>query len=67
MSYLLKDTTKELENIAYDRFGNHLEQYKEMKKQYLRGASLRELAKIYGCDKSTVKRRLIKMGVTIRK
>lgn len=62
----LKDAQRELKNISFDRFGNHLEQYKEMKKQYLRGASLRELAKIYGCDKSTVKRRLIKMGVTIR-
>lgn len=38
----------------------------QMKNQYLEGASLRELAKIYGCDKSTVKRRLIKMGVIIR-
>lgn len=66
MSCLLRNTTIELKNISYDRFGNHLEQYKEMKRRYIKGASLRELAKIYGCDKSTVKRRLIKMGVTIR-
>lgn len=37
-----------------------------MKRDYEHGTSLRELAKVYGCDKSTIKRRLIKMGVTIR-
>ena len=37
-----------------------------MKREYESGASLRQLAKTFHCDKSTVKRRLIKMGVTIR-
>lgn len=37
-----------------------------IKKQYEQGHSLRAIAKIIGCDKSTVKRYLVKMGVTIR-
>jgi len=39
----------------------------KMKACYENGASLRELAQIYRCDKSTIKRHLMKMGVTIRK
>lgn len=37
-----------------------------MKAEYENGMSLRMLAEKYKCDKSTIKRRLIKMGVTIR-
>lgn len=37
-----------------------------MKTSYEKGVSLRKLAEDFNCDKSTIKRRLIKMGVTIR-
>lgn len=43
-----------------------IEDGKKMKAEYQQGKSLRQLSKTYGCDKSTVKRRLIRMGVEIR-
>lgn len=42
-------------------------QYSFVKKNYEKGRSLRAIGKMLGCDKSTVKRMLIKMGVPIRK
>jgi len=39
---------------------------KKMVTMYEDGASLNAIAATFGCDKSTVKRYLIKMGVTIR-
>lgn len=46
--------------------GMTIEDGEKMKAEYQQGKSLRQLSKTYGCDKSTVKRRLIRMGVEIR-
>lgn len=42
------------------------EEAMQMKRDYESGMSLREVGKNYDCDKSTAKRRLIKLGVAIR-
>lgn len=55
-----------LNNIYETSFGEKLKEYEAMEEYYKKGKSLREIAKRLHCDKSTVKRRLIKMGVTIR-
>jgi len=62
----VKEKDKQIEKLHYQTMGISATESWMMKSKYERGVSLRELAKIFNCDKSTVKRRLIKMGVTIR-
>lgn len=56
----------QLIDLYVQYIGMPLEAAQRMKDEYERGMSLRELANVFSCDKATVKRRLIKMGVKIR-
>ena len=67
MSQELRHTQFELDNVYASGLGEKLEVSKKMKKLYDSGASLRKIAELYKCDKSTVRRRLEKMGIQIRK
>lgn len=62
----VREKNKQIEKLHYQTMGISATEGRIMKSEYERGVSLRELAKLFNCDKSTVKRRLIKMGVTIR-
>lgn len=66
----LTDQYAKMRKVAQDLFIKNIgmtpEDGRQMRLDYEQGKSFRELAKKYGCDKATVKRRLIKMEVTIR-
>lgn len=63
----LENKSAELENVYGHGLGEKLNKSKEIKNLYEKGYSLRKIGELYHCDKSTVKRLLIKMGVQIRK
>jgi len=62
-----KELQAEVNSLRREVFG--LDEYRcsGMRELYMAGKSLREIGKIYRCDKSTVKRKLVKMRITIRK
>lgn len=66
----LNEENKRLQHQVFElqakTMGLTLYEAEMMKTSYEQGTSLRKLAEDFNCDKSTVKRRLIKMGVTIR-
>ncbi len=62
----VQEMERQLEELHYQKMGISMKDGMRMKLQYEHGMSLRKLAEIYHCDKSTVKRRLLKMGVAIR-
>ena len=62
----LSESRKREEQLWLKSIGMSQLEAMSMKLDYEQGKSLRELAKKYHCDKSTVKRRLIKMGTVIR-
>ena len=57
------------ERDILDKLGrtHDIETLKSMRHMYENGKSFREIGKTFDMDKSTVKRKLIQMGVTIRK
>jgi len=63
----LRHTSVELENLHDYGLDKKLNRAREMKNLYEKETSLREIGRVFHCDKSTVKRMLIKMGVQIRK
>lgn len=62
----LMESRRSERTLSCKLFGMTPEDGTVMRCLYEQGMSLRKLAKKYKCDKSTVKRRLMKMGVAIR-
>lgn len=62
----LRHTSVQLENLHDYGLDEKFNRAREMKNLYEKGTSLREIGRVFHCDKSTVKRMLIKMGVQIR-
>lgn len=63
----IKQLEADLDSLQEQLLGTDKQRCLSMRDLYQAGMSLRKIGEIYGCDKSTVKRNLIKMGVTIRK
>lgn len=62
-----RELDTEVNSLRRELFGTKQWQYLYIKNLYQSGSSLRQIGKILNCDKSTVKRKLIKMGIQIRK
>lgn len=62
-----REMSMQLKELQIQAMGISVRDGQRMKAEYEKGMSLRKLAEMFGCDKSTIKRRLIKMGVQIRK
>lgn len=62
----LEESRQREQDLSIQVMGMTPEAGRKMKEEYEQGKSLRQLAKDYGCDKATVKRRLIRMGADIR-
>lgn len=62
----LSESQRSERTLSCKLFGMTSEDGAEMQYLYEQGMSLRKLAEKYKCDKATVKRRLIKLGATIR-
>lgn len=68
---ILNDKNKalqaEIDHLYDELLGTEKHRCKTMRELYECGISLRQISKMLHCDKSTVKRKLLKMGVPIRK
>ncbi len=58
--------TQHLDELYHQNVGVSYSVGKQMTAYYKEGMSLRKIAQIFSCDKSTVKRRLERIGVKIR-
>lgn len=63
----ISNLEEELNNLRCRGIGIDPAKGSQIKQLYEKGWSLRKIGEYCGCDKSTIKRILIKMGVSIRK